>query len=327
MTRMLRTVLPIALLVACTSPEERAAKERLLSRPETRPAPTTFDRSSPETALRIGVEEAAARLGSFEWTATVAWTVGKGTDPATRIRVTERHRVRQLSTGEFEVENDVDPGLGAGSDSGKHVVYVDKMTYARSLYAPFGVFRERPTDRGRDARRYRDESFGLLGDLAGLFGGRLELRPAGDGTFLSRPAKRFAISLARQAGAFARSAGQAQEIAPADDDTRRRLAFLDGRIAVQASGECLLDAESGVPLKLALRGAFQVKEDPEARVEVELASQFRTIGAATPPVARPKGVLPDERKPKGVARALEAAGLKKRGEAEMGREEPAEETE
>ncbi len=325
MRRMLRTVLPIVLLVACTSPEDRAARERLLS--HERPAPPTFDPSRPETALRIGAEEAAARLGSFEWTATVAWTVGKGDDPAARIRATERHRVRQLATGEFEVESDVDPGQGIGSEGGKHVLYVGKMTYARSLYAPFGAFRERPTDRGRDARRYRDESFGLFADVASLFGGALELRPAGDGTFLSRPAKRYAVSLKSQAAAPPRATGQPEKTSTVDDDTRRRLAFLEGRVPVRASGECLLDAETGVLMKVVLRGAFQVKDDPQARADVELAAQMRTLGGATPPVARPKGVLPDERKPKGVARALEAAGLKKRGQAEMGREEPEEESE
>ncbi len=314
------------LVVACTSsPEDRAAKERLLSRGETKPA-TMYDPAQPMTALRIGADEAAARLGSFEWTATVAWTVGKGDDPATRIHAVERHRVRQIATGEFEVESNVDPGGAKGSDSGMHVVYVGKMTYARSLYAPFGAFRERPTDRGRDARRFRDESFGLAADLADLYGGTLALTAAGDATFLSRPAKRFKLSLVAGAELNGSSRPEAQPPdAAIDADTKLRMAFLDGRVPAKASGEILLDAETGVPLKAVFRGTFQVKDDPNARAEVELAAQMRTLGASTPPVARPKEVLPDERKPKGVARALEAAGFKKRGAAEMGREEPEEE--
>ncbi len=328
MTRLLRTLLPIALLTACTSSEERAAKEQLVSRAETPRAPAPFDWARPDAALRIGAEEAAARLGSFEWTATVSWTVGKGGDQAARVQASERHRVRQLSSGDFEVESTIDPGGGAGSESGKHVVYVGKMTYARSLYAPFGAFRERPSDHGRDARRFRDESFGLLADLADLNGGMLELRAAGGGTFLSQPAKRFTFSLAAaEAGAPRRAAKPAQPPPGVDDDTVRRLAFLDGRVPARASGECLLDAETGVPLKVLLRSAFEVKGHPGMRVEAELAAQMRTLGGATPPLARPKEVLPDARKPKGVARALEAAGLKKRGQEEMGREEPAEEGE
>ncbi len=288
----------------------------------------TYDPSRPETALGIGAEEAAARLGSFEWTATVTWTVSKGDEPATRIHAVERHRVRQAVTGEFEVESAVDPGR-RGSESGKHVFYVGKMTYARSLYAPFRAFRERPTDRGRYARRFRDESFGLLADLAELYGGALALAPAGDFTFLARPAKRFRVSLAAEGSSAGRGVDAKSDFhlsgRTVDLDTKQRLAFLDGRVPAQASGELLLDAETGVPLKAVLRGLFRVKADPKARAEVELSAQMKTLGASTPAVARPKDVLPDERKPKGVARALEAAGLKKRGEAEMGREEPAEE--
>jgi hypothetical protein len=320
---MRSAVLAVVLLAACSSPEDRAAKERLLASDQVRSAPVAFDWSRPEAALRTGAEETAVRLGSFEWTATVGWTVGRGSSSPDRLHVTEHHRVRQLVEGDFEVQSDLDPGQGSGSESGKHVVYAGKMTYARGLYAPFGAYRERPTDRGRDARRYRDESYGVLADAAGLLGTGLELKPAGSGTFLSRSARRFTFTLARSG--FTSSIARRPE--PDDEDTRRRLQFLEGRVPVQASGECLLDADTGVPLKVTLRGVFQVKDAPEVRAELELSAQLKTFGAATPPVLRPKEFLPDERKPKGVARALEAGGLKKRGEAEMGREEPAEEAE
>lgn len=324
---MRSVVLAAVLLCACGSPEDRAAKERLLARDQTRSLPATFDWSKPETALRADAEETAARLGSFEWAATVDWTLSKGPSPPARLHMIEHHRVRQLADGDFEVQSDLDPGLSPGSESGKQVVYTGKTTYARGFYAPLGVFRERPTDRGRDARRYRDESYGVLADIIGLFDKSLELRPAGDGTVLARPAKRFLLYLATQGGTPSPTTSRRSSKSSPDDDTRRRRDFLEGRIPVQASGECLLDAETGALLKVALRGIFQVKGAPQVRAELDLVAQVQTIGAATPSVTRPKEVLPDERKPKGVARALEAAGLKKRGAAAMGREEPPEESE
>ncbi len=324
-----RSVLALVLLAACSSPEDQAARRRLDAEPA-RPAPGAFDWGRPESSLAIGAEEAAARLGSFEWTATATWSasLAKGEK---KVRAVERHRVRQSGTGEFEVESDVDPGEGEGdgSESGKHVIYAGRTTYARSRFAPFGGFRVRPTDRGRDARRFRDESFGLAADLASLCGPGLRLEPAGEETFLSRRARRFRISLQPgKAGTGSPShLGAEPPDGGPDEDTRRRLAFLDGRVPVRADGDLLADAESGAPLRTRLRAVFQVKDEPEVRVEVELAAQMRTLGTATPPVTAPKGALPDERKPRGVARALEAAGLKKPKEPEQAPEERGDEGE
>ncbi len=85
-----------------------------------------------------------------------------GRDP---LHVTEQHRLRQVSTGEFEVRADVDPGLGPSAVQGKRDRLGERMTYARALPAPF---RERPTDRGHDARRFREDSFGLVRSVAAL---------------------------------------------------------------------------------------------------------------------------------------------------------------
>jgi hypothetical protein len=320
-----RRVLALALFFACSSPEDRAARRRLQSAEE-RP-PSAADFSAPEAILGVGAEEAAARLGSFEWTATATWSAARAKD-GVAVRAVERHRVRQSANGDFEVESEIDPEEGEGSEGGKHVVYAGKMTYARSRYAPFGGFRERPTDRGRDARRFRDESFGLVADLAALCGPGLRLRPAGEETFLSRRGRRFRLELAPGAAAPGRSRlGAEPPDGGPDDDTRRRLAFLDGRVPLRADGEILADAESGAPLRARLRAAFQVKEEPEVRVEVEVSAQMRTLGPATLPVTAPRNALADERKPRGVARALEAAGLKKPKEAEPAPEERGEEAE
>jgi hypothetical protein len=59
-----------------------------------------------------------------------------------------------------------------------------------------------------------------------------------------------------------------------------------------------------------------VKGDPDARIRVEVDGHFTALGGDVGPVDPPRNALPDERKPRGVARALEQAGLgrKKGGE-------------
>ena len=64
----------------------------------------------------MDADEVAARLGSFEWEATAAWTVSRAKEPKL-VHLAERHRVRQASSGEFEVQSDLDPGWLVGSSS------------------------------------------------------------------------------------------------------------------------------------------------------------------------------------------------------------------
>jgi hypothetical protein len=292
------------------------------------PAPAReSDRDRPLTALDLDADEVAARLGSFEWTAAVEWTVSREGEDARRVRAVERHRLRQAATGEFEVDAEIDPGLDPGSDTGRTVVYAGGMTYARARYAPF---RERPTDRGRDARRFRDESFRVARSIARLIGPGLELRPAGGAQALRRPARKLAVALQKDAAPPTPPTPPAQPTATAaDDDTQRRRAFLDGLRPRSASGELLVDEATGAPLRVRLAATFAVEGDPAASATVELLAQVKAVGAEVLAVVPPKGALPDERKAAGVAAALEAAGLKKRAEKPEGekeRGEPAEDT-
>jgi hypothetical protein len=308
--RTLAVALAAALLASCN----RSDPSRLL--PGGRPPPAAFDWDHPAAALELTPDDLAARLGSFDWTGTVEWTVERTGDDARRVHAIEHHRVRQTSTGEFEVHSDVDPGMGPGTDTGKDVAWTGGMTYARARYAPW---RERPTDHGRDARRYRDDSFLAPRAIARLLGPALELRPAGDAEALRRPARRIAVSLAR---GVAPAAAPARPADPApDEDTKRRRVFLDGLRPQTASGELLLDAGTGAPLRLKLTATFTVEGDPAARASVEVIAQVKALAGDVAAVAAPKGALPDDRKPAGVANALEAAGLKKRGE-DQGKAEP-----
>lgn len=264
------------------------------------------------TALSLGADEVANRLGSFEWTGEVEWTVSSSAPDAHPIHLKEHHRVREISTGEFEVDAQTDPGTGTGSTLGKHVLYAGGMTYARGEYAPF---RERPTDHGRDARRFRDESFTVASDVARLTGDALIATPAGEGTVLGRRANRLKLSL--DASKFRPPPSVRPDSAAApDDDTIRRLAFLDGHVPRRLDGEVFLDADTGVPLRTKLSATFGTTAQPTVKVELNLFAQMRTLGGAVAAVTPPPNPLPDSRKPKGVAAALESAGLKTRAQEE-----------
>ncbi len=275
-----------------------------------RGAAPAFDWERPTAALRLDAGDTASRLGSFAWEGTATWSATRGDR---KVEAVEHHAVRQLASGAFAADGTIDPGRGPGSESGKQVVFVDGMTYARSLYAASGAWRERPTDHGRGARRFRDESFLLAGEVAGLLGPSLVATPAGTGSVLGRPARRFALSLdrARFTPGPSRLSADPPPGGP-DAETRARLAFLDGREPIDASGEMLLDAATGAPLAVRLSSLLGVKGDPESRVRVDVEGRMTAIGADVPAVAVPLPVLPDERRPRGVARALEQAGLRKK---------------
>ena len=298
-------------LLACSCRSEARPSRAEAGRGAT--ASTSFDFSRPLPALLMTANGAAARIGSFEWDGKVTWSVTRA--GATSLQQTEHHHVRQLATGEFEARSDLDPGGGPGSTTGRQVVFTDGMTYARSK---FGPFRERTTDKGEGARRFRDQSFRLAGDLARLYGQSLAARPAGEATVLGRRARRYVLSLSGTAPGGGSTASESPPPGGFDADTKRRLAFLEGRTALAAEGELLLDAQTGVPLLVTLKGAFGEKDDPQLRVDFDLGARVESLGRAVAAVERPAGALPDQRKPRGVERALEAAGLKKGAGAETG---------
>jgi hypothetical protein len=313
-------LLVAVLLAACSRGEADAGPGRRGGAP--RDATTTAEPAAPGAALALGGEALAARLGSFDWTAAVEWSVTKNGDEAARVHAAEHHRVRQLASGEFEVSAELDPGLGPGSTTGKQVIWANGMTFARALPAPF---RERPTDRGRDARRLRDESLGLAGSVAALYGPSLRFEPAGEATVLGRAARRYRIAFARPDAPPSPAPVAATAPAP-DPDSALRRGFLTSATPVSAEGELLADARTGAPLKIRLTAAFAPHGTPGVRATVELLAQVKTVGAGVEAVGTPTGALPDERKPAGPSTALEAAGLKKRGE-KPAQDEPTDEPE
>ncbi len=309
---VLAFALPLALLATACSRGGAPAQGAATNGPaaSATPAAAPFDWERPVAALRLDADAVAARLGSFAWEGTAAWSATRGDR---KVAVSERHAVRQLATGEFEASGTVDPGRGPGSDSGKRVAWVGNTTYARSLYPASGEWRERPTDHGRGARRSRDESFLLAGEVATLLGPALVAVPAGTSSALGRPARRFSFSFDRSRFTPGPSRLSAEPPAGGPDaPTATRLAFLDGREPIDASGEMLLDSATGAPLAVRISALLGVKGDPDARIRVDVEGRVSALGGEVPAVERPRNALPDERKPRGVARALEQAGFRKK---------------
>jgi hypothetical protein len=187
------------------------------------------------------------------------------------------------------------------------------MTYARALPAPF---RERPTDRGRDARRFREDSFGLARSVAALCGPRLLLEASGRDALLGREGLRYQLSLGPEGAKGA--AAPAPGFQASDPATALRQGFLRGAAPTAVRGELLVDAQTGAPLRVRLEATFAAPAGTDAQpgpaVSVVVASQVKALGGEVKAVAAPSAALPDERKPAGPSPALEAAGLKKRGE-------------
>jgi hypothetical protein len=302
----------LALLPLAGCGRSGRSTDRLPESAGARPPPSPFDWEHPDRSLRMDPDEAAARLGSFDWWGDVNWSTTRG---ERRVAAAERHRVRQTADGAFLAQTDVDPGRGPGSETGMRVAWVQQKTYARNRYAASGGWRERPADHGRDARRFRDQAFGVGRELLALLGPALEIVPQGDASALGRPARRFSLRIDRSRfapGATRLGAGPARIEGPLGEDTALRLAFLDGREPLDATGELLADAATGAPLELRLRALFGVKGDPDARVEVRVEGRMTALGGAVAEVRPPDAALPDERKPRGVARALEQAGFGKK---------------
>ena len=215
----------------------------------------------------------------------------------------------------------MDPGRGPGSESGKRVIWARGMSYARSLYPGLGrVARaaHRPRPRRPPLPR-RELPPRRRGGRAARSGAR-RLPGRDRVSALGRPARRFALSLdrARFTPGPSRLSAEPPPGGP-DAATKLRLALLDGREPIDASGELLLDAATGAPLSVRISALLGVKGDPDARVRVEVEGRLTALGGEVAAVEPPPGVLPDERKPRGVARALEQAGLRKKKGAEAGR--------
>lgn len=317
------------LLVACTDPADKAAKQRIFS-PEDPPQavaaagqklPPQDADDRPEIARRIlgmGAAEATERLGAHHYTATVDW---EWTQTGKNLRLKE---MRDLVAGAGGMSGDFHAQLSNTDNAGLEVLRVAGQVYARTTWGREGEgrFRQRLRDRGM-AERIREETWGALRDLDELFRGRLKLTAQSSNgnttSFAGRTAWKYAVSLAE---AGSESPSRLPPIASAkggaDETTRRRQHFYDARMPSTLQGEVLVDAQTSVVLKTHIIGRVSVKgggdpRAPDADLRVTLDSFLSDIGKPVA-FAPPKDFLPDEDKPDGVAAALARVGMERKAD-------------
>lgn len=334
----MKRLLPIALalLGACKDPVDQAAKQRIFS-PEDPPqaVAAASQKLPPEEVadsarlsrrvLGMGAAETTERLGPHAYAATISWEWSSG---GKTVRLKE---TRELLSGPGGVSGDFAARFGNTNELGLEVLRVGGAVYARSTYGKDGAgrFRVRLRDRGM-AERTREEASGALRDFDQLFLGRLKLAAQGTATVEGRTAWKYAVSLGEA------SASDGPVLPPvlvpkngADETTRRRRHFYDGRTPRLLQGEVYVDAQTSVVLKARLDGRIAVPargDEPEAELRLTVESALSGIGAP-PAIEAPKDFLPDEDKPDGVAAALARFGIERKSAdggvpAPTGRGEP-----
>ncbi len=305
-------------LTGCSDPVDKAAKARIFS-PEDPPraVSSALESLPPQDAatdarvarriLGMGAAETTQRLGAHKYQSTVTfeWTHGP--------RGLKLEEARTLLAGPGGYDGDFHATLENSRDQGMEVLRAGGQVYARSRY---GKFRHRSRDRGL-AERTREEVFGALRDVDGLFGGRIQLQPKGTAMINGRTAWKYDVVLgpAREGSAWQGGGGKAlPEVQFArtgvDEDTKRRLRFMQEREPVTLEGELFVDAETSVVLKSRLGGTLTApgEEGGKLGLRISMTSSITDIGR-DPKLAAPKDFLPDADKPQGVADALDAFGI------------------
>lgn len=322
-------VIAAVLLVACTDPADKAAKQRIFS-PEDPPQavaaagqklPPEDADDRPEIARRIlgmGAAEATERLGAHHYTATIDW---EWTQTGKNLRLKE---TRDLVAGAGGMSGDFRAQLSNTDNAGLEVLRVAGQVYARTTWGREGEgrFRQRLRDRGM-AERIREETWGALRDLDELFRGRLKLTAQSSNenttSFAGRTAWKYAVSMAAVGSEPpSRLPPIASAKGGADETTRRRQHFYDARTPYTLQGEVLVDAQTSVVLKTHIIGRVSVKgggdpKAPDADLRVTLDAFLSDIGKPVA-LAPPKDFLPDEDKPDGVAAALARVGMERKAD-------------
>ena len=309
--------------LACTDPVDKAAKKRIFS-PEDPPqviasageklsadriaedpkvARRVLDMSAAETTERLGPHKFMASV-NFEWAGNQNRTV----------KLVEN---RTLIAGSGGVNGDFHAVMENSHDQGLEVLRVGGEVYAKNR---FGKFRQRKRDRGMSERK-REEVFGALRELDGLFRGRLSLEAQGTSTYEGRTTWKYGAGLAKADKAAAVATPGLPALAQAkggrDDTTARRLTFFDKREPRTLQGEILVDEQTGVVLKARLDGRITAPDEGGGEVNLRLVLDSKVTDIGKEPSLRtPKDFLPDEDKPQGIADALDRFGVPRAGQGQ-----------
>jgi len=322
--RKILASLPVGLLIlaACTSAEDRAAKERIFS-PEDPPkvlqaAAESLDaaRLPKDAALRdrvfsIPAEEARARIGAHQQKAHVEfrWSAGER-----EVTLAEDRTVALAGADDFHVliENDERQGM--------EWIRVDGTSYTRSRWAKF---RERRRDRG-SSDHVVASAYATLATFNDLVHGAIRLEPAGEATVGGRRALRFNASLgeARAAEKDSKLPTPVYAKDGPDPDTALRLAAAKNAKPTSLVGTLAVDAATAVPLEADLKATLEVPADADGKGAAKLALAVRLdVPAKEPKVAAPEH-LEDAPRPPGVVATLRAYGFEKEAPKADGAAEP-----
>lgn len=304
----------LALLFACTSAEDRAAKQRIFS-PEDPPKvlqaaqealqPESLGErpAMAERILSISAREAAFRIGPHrqEVKTHFRWKREERT-----VSLKEERMVEVDPGGDFHVlvENDQLQGM--------EWIRLEGTSYARSRYAQF---RERRRDRG-SSEHVLEEAYRTLPSFLRLVRGAAKFTSSGIEKLEGREAYRYQVGLGTPREREDRSLPPVvfPEGGP-DEDTRLRLRALEKGEPTAISGTLWVDRGSGVPLKAELDATLQVP-DPEGMAELSFSIRLTTSKIGEPLGLKAPDHLEDAPRPPGPVATLEAYGFKRLADAE-----------
>ncbi|MCL2626896.1 MAG: hypothetical protein FWD46_08825 [Cystobacterineae bacterium] len=305
---------------ACSSEEDRLAKQRIFS-PE---APAQVVSAAEEVlpagelstqvewvqrVVHMGIAEATERLKAHRFSAKLrlAWAGNR--------RQQELTEQRLLLSEEGGVSGNFSASVLNGRGQGYDILRVGHQVFAKSQY---GNYRQRLRDRGM-AERMRQEAFGVLREVDGLFQHRMLLRAEGKEVVEGRQAYKYLVVLGEAPRAEKEVHALPSKVEPKkelDESSRRRLAFFERCVPETLEGRLWVDAQTAVVLKAELQGVLKIPEDEaSSTVRVSLATQVDEIGKNFQ-LGIPESFIPDEDKPQGIAAALERFGLKSKRQAQ-----------
>jgi hypothetical protein len=297
---------------ACSSPEDRAAKERIFSpedpprvlRAAAEPLDATALAQNPALVDRIvgiSAQEAAARLGPHTQKAKVrfGWTLGERT-----VALKENRTVELGKDGDFHVVIENDQGQGM------EWYRVGTVSYARNRYAPL---RERRRDRG-SSEHVVASGYESLQTFYDVVHRAFRLTAGGEATHRGRPVVKYTVSLGE-----ARAAAELEGL-PAlqfpkdgpDPDTALRLEAREKGVPTRIDGVLYVDRATAVPVRADLEAEVKVPgENGEARLVLAVDLDVEGFGKEGKIVVPDH--LEDEPRPPGVVSILDAYGLPRAG--------------
>ena len=253
-----------ALLIACGPSGEGRPDEQLgplVVAPEKKEEPIDVDKAASDVGeLKRALAQPHSRVSELLGSHRVT---GKSS-----IQVREGDNVVEDLSDDVSIVIDGDGNFHATLDNskeyGRHVFFVAGSLYLRPR---FGQYHRRAPADDQEPDRTRSEIYGAVGAYFDLISSGAESSDRGAHQIAGRPARRIAVSLA------------AEPKTPAPGSLAQQ--NWRGDIIVQAvEGELSLDAETGMPLEVAVSGAVRfIREGRTFDMTVSAQHTVSEIGA------------------------------------------------